>query len=117
MQNRPTAAPRQASTAAKQPSARHNRLLIAGVIALAATPLLLVRGEYSGVDGQARKAVETIQPSYKPWFEPLIELPSGDIESLLFASQAALGAGVVGFVTGLYRGRSLARKRDTPPAP
>lgn len=110
MQNRLTTAPKQAS-------ARHNWLLIAGVIALAVTPLLLVRGDYGGADGQATEAIEKIQPNYKPWFEPLIELPSGEIESLLFASQAALGAGVVGFVIGLYRGRTLAQKRDTPPTP
>jgi cobalt/nickel transport protein len=106
-----------AKSALRPASARHNWLLVAGVIALALTPLLLVRGEYGGADGQATKAIETIQPSYKPWFEPLIELPSGEIEGLLFASQAALGAGVVGFVIGLYRGRTLAQKRDTPPAP
>jgi cobalt/nickel transport protein len=98
-------------------SARHNWLLVAGVIALALTPLLLVRGEYGGADGQATEAIARIEPSYKPWFEPLIELPSGEIESLLFATQAALGSGVVGFVIGLYRGRSLGQKRDTPPTP
>jgi cobalt/nickel transport protein len=92
-------------------------LLIAGVIALALTPLLLVRGEFGGADGQATEAIEKIQPSYRAWFDPLIELPSGEIESLLFASQAALGAGVLGFVIGLYRGRTLAQRRDTPPTP
>jgi cobalt/nickel transport protein len=109
--------PNRLTTAPKQASARHNWLLIAAVVALAVAPLLLVRGEYGGADGQATEAIEKLQPSYKPWFKPLIELPSGEIESLLFASQAALGAGVVGFVIGLYRGRSLAQKRDTPPAP
>lgn len=100
---------------ARPASAWHNWLLVVGVIALAAVPPLLVRGEYGGADGQATEAIAKIQPSYKPWFEPLIKLPSGEIESLLFASQAALGAGGVGFVIGLYRGRSLGQKRDTPP--
>jgi cobalt/nickel transport protein len=107
----------QSTCGARPASAWHNWLLVAGVIALAATPPLLVRGQYGSADGQATEAIEKIQPSYKPWFQPLIKLPSGEIESLLFASQAALGAGVVGFVIGLYRGRSLGQKRDTPPTP
>ena len=35
----------------------------------------------------------------------------------MFATQAALGAGVVGFVIGLYRGRTLAEERKEPPTP
>ncbi len=37
---------------------------------------------------------------YEPWFESLWKPPSGEIESLLFASQAALGAGVIGYYIG-----------------
>ncbi|MCP9785646.1 energy-coupling factor ABC transporter substrate-binding protein [Cyanobium sp. N5-Cardenillas] len=96
---------------------RHNWLLVAGVVALALFPVLFIRGEYGGADGQGTEAIEKLQPSYKPWFEPVVELPSGEIESLMFATQAALGAGVVGFVIGLYRGRTLAEERKEPPAP
>lgn len=96
---------------------RHNWWLVGGVIALALFPVLFVRGEYSGSDGQGTEAITKIQPSYKPWFQPVVELPSGEIESLMFASQAALGAGVVGFVIGLYRGRTLAQDQSKPPAP
>ncbi|MFQ9918367.1 MAG: energy-coupling factor ABC transporter substrate-binding protein [Flavonifractor plautii] len=39
-------------------------------------------------------------PDYEPWFEPILEPASGEVESLLFALQAAIGAGVVGFVLG-----------------
>jgi len=96
---------------------QHNWLLVAGVIALALFPVLFVRGEYAGSDGQGTEAIQKLQPGYKPWFEPVVELPSGEIESLMFATQAALGAGVVGFVIGLYRGRTLAEERKDPPAP
>lgn len=98
-------------------SRQHNWLLVAGVIALALFPVLFVRGEYGGADGQGTEAIQKLQPSYKPWFEPVVSLPSGEIESLMFATQAALGAGVVGFVIGLYRGRALAEERKEPPAP
>ena len=96
---------------------QHNWLLVAGVIALALFPVLFVRGEYAGSDGQGTEAIQKLQPGYKPWFEPVVELPSGEIESLMFATQAALGAGVVGVVIGLYRGRTLAEERKEPPTP
>jgi hypothetical protein len=35
----------------------------------------------------------------------------------MFTTQAAVGAGVVGFVIGLYRGRSLAQEQNRPPTP
>lgn len=90
-----------------------NWLLVAGVLALAVAPLIFVRGgEFSGSDAQAEKVINEIQPGYKPWFKSFFEPASGEIESLLFASQAALGAGVVGYAIGLYKGRSQQQKRE-----
>jgi len=63
---------------------------------------------FGGADTRAQEAIGTIAPSYKPWFAPLFEPPSGEIASLLFALQAALGAGVIGF----WLGMSVARERD-----
>ncbi|MBD2251923.1 energy-coupling factor ABC transporter substrate-binding protein [Nostoc parmelioides] len=84
-----------------------NWLLIGGVIALAVLPLIFVRGaEFTGADGQAEKAISEVKPGYEPWFKPLFEPPSGEVESLLFSSQAALGAGIIGYAVGLYKGRS-----------
>ena len=45
-------------------------------------------------------AITEINPDYKPWFSSIYEPESGEIESLLFAVQAAIGAGIVGFVLG-----------------
>lgn len=85
----------------------NNWLLVITVITLAIIPLIFVReGEFSGSDEKAQKAISEVQPGYKPWFTPVFEPPSGEIESLLFCSQAALGAGVVGYTIGLYKGRS-----------
>lgn len=85
-----------------------NWLLILGVVFLAAMPLILVKNsEFGGADGQAEEAIQEVQPDYKPWFEPVVELPGGEVESLLFAVQAAAGAGAIGYVIGLYRGRSF----------
>jgi len=99
---------------------RQNFLLLVGVIALAIIPLFLVapakEGEeiFAGADGEAEELITKIQPNYKPWFEPFWEPPSGEIESLLFGVQAALGAGLVAYCLGYYRGRR--RESPTPHA-
>ncbi|MEA5569038.1 energy-coupling factor ABC transporter substrate-binding protein [Anabaena sp. UHCC 0399] len=84
-----------------------NWLLLLGVIVLSVTPLIFLRGaEFTGADGQAQEAIGEINPGYQPWFKPLFEPASKEIESLLFSSQAALGAGIIGYAIGLYKGRS-----------
>ncbi len=89
---------------------RRNLILLAAAVALAIVPLLLPLTEgqeepFSGADGQAMAAIDAAHPDYQPWFEPLWEPPSGEIESLLFSLQAALGAGVIGYYFGFRRGR------------
>jgi cobalt/nickel transport protein len=86
--------------------------LVAMVVALAIVPILFVKGEFGGADGEAEDAIATIQPQYQPWFKPVFEPPSGEIESLLFVSQAALGAGLIGYAIGLYKGRSQNRSNS-----
>ncbi len=90
----------------KSSSAQQNWFLAIAVIALAVIPLIFVKGEYGGADGQAEEVIAEIQPTYEPWFQPFFEPPSGEIESLLFSSQAAIGAGVIGYAIGLYKGRN-----------
>ncbi|MEU0133101.1 energy-coupling factor ABC transporter substrate-binding protein [Streptomyces sp. NPDC006296] len=87
-----------------------NVLLLVVVAALAVLPLALGLGEgqeepFTGADAQAETAITEIDPGYEPWFSPLYEPPSGEIESALFALQAALGAGVLAYYFGLRRGR------------
>lgn len=83
-----------------------NWLLLLGVVVLAVVPLLLVKdSEFGGADGVAQEAILEVNPTYEPWFQPLIEPPGGETEGLLFAVQAALGAGFIGYAMGLYKGR------------
>jgi cobalt/nickel transport protein len=97
--------------------ARQNWLLVLGVVALVVAPLLLVKGEYAGADAQAEGAIQELDPNYQPWFKPIFEPPSKEVESLLFAAQAALGAGAIGYVIGLYKGRSQNQTDAIPPHP
>lgn len=84
-----------------------NVLLILLVIALAVVPLFLAKGaEFGGSDDQAEAAIGEIDSSYQPWFSSVWEPPSGEIESLLFALQAAIGAGIIGYGLGYMKGRS-----------
>lgn len=53
-------------------------------------------GALEGADGVAEDAII----NYEPWFEPLWEPPSGEIESGIFALQAAIGGVVIGYFIG-----------------
>lgn len=94
---------------------RVNLWLLAAVLAIAVLPLVLpvprgVAEPFTGADDQASAAISAANPGYQPWFAPLWKPPSGEIESLLFALQAALGAGLLGYYLGLRRGQSQRRK-------
>ena len=99
-----------------------NLLLLIAVIALAALPLFIHRadsgtesaapaGLFTGSDDQAKSMISEISPGYKPWFAPLWEPPSAEIESLLFTLQGVLGAGALFYFLGYIRGRSAASKK------
>ncbi|MFB7464626.1 energy-coupling factor ABC transporter substrate-binding protein [Streptomyces sp. NPDC056224] len=105
-------------------NAKINTLLLLVVAALAVLPLALGLGEgkeepFSGADGQAEAAITELKPDYEPWFSPLYEPPSAEIESALFALQAALGAGVLAYYFGVRRGRrqGAASAAAAAPAP
>ena len=78
-----------------------NLILIGLVILLTAFPLWYCRdAEFGGADGMAGELIEESNPDYEPWFQPIFEPASGEVESLLFALQAAIGSGIVCFVLG-----------------
>lgn len=83
-----------------------NWVLVLVVVVLAALPLVLVDGEFGGADGVAVEQIDAT--GYQPWSAPLFE-PAAETASGLFALQAALGAGVLGYVLGVLRTRSRLR--------
>jgi cobalt/nickel transport protein len=97
-------------------------LLLAAVVLLILIPLMMVKAPtatpddgqtaiFTGSDAQAQGVIQTLAPDYQPWFASLFTPPSIEIESLLFALQAALGAGVIGYYAGYVRGK----RAGTPP--
>lgn len=100
---------------------RKNLLLLIAVVLLGALPLWLVDkpapgpdGQaaeiFGGADDQAKNLIGRINPNYRPWFQPLLEPASDEIASLLFALQAAIGAGFIGY----YLGVSVTREKMKP---
>ena len=94
---------------------QHTGLLVAVLlllcVAIAAIPLLTIHNsEFGGADGQAEEAIAELNPEYEPWAESVLEPPGGETESLLFALEAAVGAGVVCFGLGYL----VARKKYRP---
>lgn len=84
------------------------------VIVLIVFPVLTLKeAEFGGSDDAGSIMIEEINGEYEPWFTPVLEryidgeIP-GEIESLLFCIQTALGVGVIAF----YMGRFVERKKQ-----
>ena len=90
-----------------------NILLILALIMLLTVPLLILKdAEFGGADEQAEEVITEINPDYESWFSPLIEPASGEIESLLFSLQAAIGAGFIGYFYGFVKGKRLGSNKN-----
>lgn len=86
-----------------------NTILALILVLIVIIPLMFIgNSEFGGADGEAESTITEIDTDYEPWFKPIWEPPSGEIESLFFCVQAALGAGIVGFVLG----RVTSKKND-----
>ncbi|MBD0381646.1 energy-coupling factor ABC transporter substrate-binding protein [Paenibacillus sedimenti] len=88
-----------------------NIFLFIIVVLLAVLPLAFVNGEFGGADNAAEQLIQTLHPSYEPWFSSLFELPA-ETESMLFALQAAIGAGFIGFAIGYFKGKASRSKSE-----
>jgi cobalt/nickel transport protein len=90
-------------------------ILLALVVVIVVFPLAFYNGKgedqgyFTGADDQGPAYMESL--GYHPWFTSIWEPPSGEIESLLFAVQAAIGAIIIGYVFGYYSGQAKERKR------
>lgn len=85
-------------------------LIVAAIILIFTAQFLYISSstdaEFGGADGQAEGVIEELTGGvYKPIADPIWEPPSGEIESLLFALQAAIGALIIGYFFGYYKGK------------
>jgi len=90
---------------------RMNLLLFILLLGLMTFALWSNQGaDFAGADAQAEALIAQVDPGYKPWFEPIWEPPSGEIESMFFSIQAALGSGFICF----YLGYKAGKKKNLP---
>lgn len=90
-------------------SRRASVVLVVLAALLIAAPLALpgIDGKFSGTDDAASAVIEASRPDYHRWMSPFWMPPSKEVESVLFAIEAALGAGLLGYVLG-----RMHRKRE-----
>ena len=89
-----------------------NWLMVLGIVVLALGPLLALQGkQFGATDSNNSTAIQEIQPDYKPWFDSVIKPSGSEVQTFLFATQAGIGAGITGYILGLYKGRSEARSK------
>lgn len=103
-------------SAANERSSRSRLITVGLLVAIIAVVVLSFvlapkEDEFPGADAQATDAVTQVDPDYDPWFDNIFSPGSGEVESGLFALQAAVGAGVIGYVFGALRTR---RKYEHP---
>ncbi|AFS79489.1 cobalt transport protein CbiN [Gottschalkia acidurici 9a] len=77
---------------------KNNALLVILLVVILVVSLQIgaKNGPLEGADGIAMDEIE----NYEPWFEPIWEPPSGEVESGIFAFQAAIGGVLLGYFIG-----------------
>ena len=83
-------------------------------------PLFALKGaEFGGSDDAGSQVVSEITgEEYEPWFTPVMEtwiggeLP-GEVESLLFCVQTAIGVGIIAFFMGRFVERTKKEKLES----
>ncbi len=74
------------------------------MVALFIVPFIISpSAEYGGADSAVEELISN--QGYEPWFSPIWEPPSSEIESLLFALQASIGAIIIGYFVGFEKGK------------
>lgn len=75
-------------------------LLLISLLLIVGPLILNKNAGFLGSDDQAEQMINKIDSNYVPWFNSLWEPPSSEVESFIFAGQAAIGAGFIGFFIG-----------------
>jgi len=96
------------------PEASLGKVFVAGglavlvIVAVGAVLMGTGRLSLNGSDDNAKLAIQSLRPGYKPWFQSLWRPGTKGLESLLFALQAAIGISAI----ALYVRHVRRRRRD-----
>jgi cobalt/nickel transport protein len=83
--------------------------LLAVAVILVSAVLLNPNSDFSGSDDGGGDVIGEVDPNYEPWFENIWE-PSGELQTLFFTLQAAIGALVIGYFLGSNKIRKERRE-------
>lgn len=90
-----------------------NILVLSLIVILVVIPFFVNQNaSFGGADGEAKGIIKDFAPKYKPWFGSVWSPPSGEIESLLFSLQAAIGALIIGYYIGYKRAKHRPRENS-----
>ena len=85
---------------------KHFAMLLAALL-IVAIPFYIYNGKgaeyFGGSDDKASQVIEST--GYTPWISSIWKPPNSEMESLLFALQAAIGALIIGYFFGYYKGK------------
>ena len=84
-------------------------IAIIGLLTAFMPGIIGITPQWRGADAAAASKIGEIS-DYNPWFSPLWEPLSCEIETFLFSLQAAIGASIIGYIAGLYTGRNEVRR-------
>lgn len=88
-----------------------NLLLVGAIVLIVVSALVLDarrpgdHERFVGSDSAATSLIEEEDPTYVPWFSAIFAPTSAEVESGLFALQAALGGIALGYCFGALRHR------------
>ncbi len=82
-------------------------LLVIGTLAIVPSGTGDEEG-WGGADGGAAEMIDAT--GYIPWFNSIWTPPSGEIETLFFCVQTAIGALIIGYIFGYWNASAKARR-------
>jgi len=78
-----------------------NKVLILICVLLVIFSLIIAsNSSFTGTDNKATEQIQALDKDYKPWAKNIWKPPSAEVESFLFAMQAAIGAFYIGYYIG-----------------
>ena len=90
---------------------RRTTIMLLIIITLIAYPLIFESKAVSVPSSDDQGPAWILSTGYVPWVHPIWTPPNSDIEAGLFALQAALGAGLMGYVFGSWHAQARMRKK------
>ena len=94
-------------------------LIVLAILIVVIPPFALKGAEFGGSDDAGSQKIEEIAGDYEPWFTPVFETAlngeiPGEIESLLFCVQTAIGVGIIAFLMGrMVERKKWSREEET----